>query len=174
MKFWPWRRTARFDTEYDHEARVQEVHQALTKDAHRAEGPSDGAPMSVFPDLGPRPFPCADCGGLFIEDKLKPTTLITVFSSDKPIVVTQKFFCPKCLPTANLEIELRDNKDNTMDTAWFSTREQWLQPFDFQGEEQSLISIEDFAHLYCGDCGVLTGSKNTLCGKCSTSPPRKR
>lgn len=171
MKLWPWGRAAQFDTEYDHEARVQEVRQALTKDAHRAGGPSDGAPMSVFPDLDPCPFPCADCGGLFVADKLKPTTLIRVFSSTKPIVVTQKFFCQKCLPTANLEIELRDKKDNNLDTAYFSTREGYLQPFSFDNVEQTLIAADEFGLLYCGDCDNLINTKRK-CLKCST--PKRR
>ena len=181
LNFWPFnyesqRRRKERNQAYDEH--LAEIRGALMKGEGIKAGvrePDSGLQIGeAVEPYSPHPLSCSDCGGLFVEDKLKPTTFITVFSFPKPLVVTQKFFCTKCLPTADLEIELRNNKGDNLDMAYFSTREQWLQPFDLQGEEQTLVSTEDFAHLYCGDCGVLTGSKNTLCGQCSTPSPRKR
>jgi hypothetical protein len=113
------------------------------------------------------PTSCSDCGGLFVSDKLHPVTVFQVFSPSRPIVVNETFFCKKCLPVTNIEVNLNGGSggEDNLDTVYFSTNEGYLQPFDFQGEEQYYVPAEDYSRATCDDCGEF--SSVTKCRKCS-------
>lgn len=177
LNFWPFNCTERRRRKEVDQNRA-EVLAALRVAFAKEEGikagvrKPDTAPVSEAQLFSPGPTSCSDCGGLFVADKLKPITFLTIFFSPQPTAVTERFFCQKCLPTSNLVIELLDKRNCNLDTAYFSTQEHWLQPFDFQGEEQTLIKADDFGLLYCGDCNNLINTKRK-CQKCST-PKRRR
>ena len=182
LNFWPFNcedRRHRRERDQAHEVRLYELRQEFMKAEGIKAGVRDkdssvvqlGSTIDLFK---PGPTSCSDCGGLFVGATLKPVTVLRFFSPAQPVVVIEKFFCKKCLPVTNIEVELVSGSGRSvnMDTAYFSTREHWLQPFNFEGEEQTLISANDYTHLYCEDCGVLTGSKKTKCLTCST--PQRR
>ena len=145
------------------------------------ESPLTGAPPreGSLRELQDTPVTCFKCGGLCIASKLQHQYTVTIFNDPGSIRepdVKKTSYCGSCLPTSNLEIVLanRYGEAGVLDTVYFSTNESYLQPFDFQGVEQTLISAEDFTLLWCGDCDQLVHpSKNRKCRKCITADAKK-
>lgn len=125
------------------------------------------------------PSTCFKCGGLFIAEKLQHRYTITLFNDQgttKEPDVKKASYCGSCLPPSNLEIVLenRYGQEGVLDTVYFSTKEHYLQPFDFQGIEQTLIAADEYGLLYCGDCDeYVTPSKPRKCRKCIAADSKK-
>lgn len=174
LNFWPFdgdKKRVERERNQAHELRLAELRAAFREDVRDPSNPA------AFREDTSTPTPCEDCGGMFIGNKLKPVTVITFFRPpDNPPTQTQKFYCKKCLPTADIEVELESTTGakGNLDTVYLSTREHYLQPFDFQGVEQTFIPAEDYPKLYCNDCGILTGSPTTICRTCTKPKSKKR
>ncbi len=173
FNFWPFNCEAKLDRKVVEES-ISATSQAILKVGAVGER-DDSPPVLQWAGDSWQTFPlsttCEDCGGLFAPGKLESVIVVRVFLRPQhPVVVSEKPLCKKCLPVANLEVHLAEGSgaSDDLDTLYFSTKEGYLEHFSFDGQEQTLIAIEDYNHLYCEICNVLIGSKTTKCRKCST------
>jgi hypothetical protein len=151
LNFLPFNRAARIrsaEQKNETEARVAEICQALNEEQTLT------------------PVPCETCGGFFLPTKLKAVNHVPIQSGKGTVLPNErKQYCGGCHLGIDLELKLVTDKGETLDTVHFSVGEGYLQPFDFQGEEQTLIGVEDYAHTTCDDCGEFQSV--TKCRKCS-------
>ncbi len=181
LNFWPFncedrrRAAAREALE---EERVEERALAFKKEAGIKAGVRDAEAyrVRVGSDVAlyrPEHVACDTCGGLFVPAKMKSVTHILVLAKEGTVLHTgQKRYCGVCHLGIDLEIELVGNSGGNLDTAHFAVGEGYLQPFDFQGEEQTLISIDDYARATCADCREIINTKTTA--RCPGCTKRRR
>lgn len=191
LRFWPFdgaRRRFEKERDQDHDERLAGLRLEFLREEYRQKGlhnpnksrevlaidaPGDAA-------LDSNPATCSKCGGLFIASKLQHRFVVRFFSERGSISepeVKKEDYCAACLPTSNLEIILMNDRGlkGVLDTLYLSTKEGFLQPFDFQGVEQTLIDADEYGLLYCGDCDDLVHpSKNRKCRKCVTADLKKK
>ena len=144
---------------------VEEIRLALSKE----EGIKAGVGVADEA-LIPNPIPCETCGGLFVTAKLKSVTHVSIREREGTVLLNeQKHYCGGCHLGIDLEIELFTVKGENLDTVYFSVGEGFLQPFDFQGEEQTFIGVDDYARVTCNYCGLINPKSTAKCPSCRST-----
>lgn len=106
--------------------------------------------------------PCVKCGGYFRPDKLSPVFRVMVrYLSDTgriglPFGETVAY-CERCEPPTPLVFILyEEGLEENADERYFHVRDGFFQDVDeTTGEDRHLISLDEYAHAFCTECGEL-------------------
>lgn len=116
--------------------------------------------------------PCAECGGYFRPEKMKVIYRgLSLLYKDGHAGIPHfdaVYYCQVCEPLAPIVFTLRDEKGNLLDERFFQVAEGWFQDVNEDtGEEQYVVSLEDYGHLWCVKCGEYVSNewrcKSCLC-----------
>jgi hypothetical protein len=131
------------------------------------------------PEEEPQPAPCTECGGLFLPDSLRDVFQVAitcdidcqVLGADTKAVS----YCERCKPQASIILVLKPLKSSSSaydDERRFSLDGGFFQDVDSEGGEQYVVTAEDYAFIYCSECGEV--NDETECRKHRAKAPAPR
>ena len=131
----------------------------------------------------PAPLPegddwCSKCGVRVKPEFLQyiltgETTLLKDGNVSPPSFVTNQY-CRECKPPAALQLKLMNTEGYELDELLFRVEDGWFQHVDGNtNEDQYLISLEEYNHTICENCGELV-SEETKCKSCLSKEAAKR
>ena len=99
---------------------------------------------------------CEKCGGFFRPEKLTPAYVGTfVFARELP-TFKLAYYCQSCRPAAAFTLNLVDDDGDVLDTLHFDIGDGYFQQKDVDtGEDNAVLSLEEFSHTFCMECGEL-------------------